>query len=629
MAETWCPDLSADAAQLYVDQAHNTFMQRSTQTYNLAVGNLEALKNIPLNWTPLSVSFNFDGQLTPFRRPTRPDLAAGDLEFRAPDKQIGAAPTYIGQEVSIDPAPELDATAPTLTFMPTPVQPDLAAPAAPAKGRDLVMPDAPTLVLPDVPSLQLLHMPDLPVIELPVFQGTRPVFIAPPVNENWTFQPEAYTQNLVEAITAELKPMIVGSPALPRKLEAYLFERSRSRIELETNRAVDQAFADTANRGFSAPQGVTHGRTAELRQAGLNAIADAQREVDIEQFRQTIELQKFAITQGAALEGTLIQLHVEEQRFLLAAAQYQRDSQIAIFNARVTAFNAEQQAYATDAQVFRDLLQAELTKLETFRAQLEGERLRGEINTQAIALYNAQLDGVTKRADLYRTQVETVKVQADVQMQQIERYRAEVQAYNARWEAYATEWNGWTASAEGQAKRVDVYRSLVDMQAKRVDAWATTGNFKIEQERLRIAQHGTRVDVWRTGLEELRTQLETERSRLTAVGQAWDARARMYTADATVEQAASAATDRSFELGLAKARADADYQLQLNAQNLQQAQSLLQMAIEIARTAAQVGSQLASSTMSAVNYGASISSGRSKSISCSQSFSFAGEIADA
>lgn len=56
---------------------------------------------------------------------------------------------------------------------------------------------------------------------------------------------------------------------------------------------------------------------------------------------------------------------------------------------------------------------------------------------------------------------------------------------------------------------------------------------------------------------------------------------------------------------------------------------LLSQSGEIQRAKAQISSQLAASTMSAVNYGASVSSGRSKSSSCSQNFSFQGEIADA
>ena len=60
-----------------------------------------------------------------------------------------------------------------------------------------------------------------------------------------------------------------------------------------------------------------------------------------------------------------------------------------------------------------------------------------------------------------------------------------------------------------------------------------------------------------------------------------------------------------------------------------QARFLLAQAIEIQKAKSQISSQLAASTMSAVSYGASVSSGMSSSRSCSTNFSFSGEIMDA
>ncbi len=358
-------------------------------------------------------------------------------------------------------------------------------------------------------------------------------------------------------------------------------------------------------------------------------MAEASRDAAIKQFEESLANQRMAIAQGAALEGTLAQLHTDEQKLMLQAATFQRETVIAVLNARISVFNARLQAYQTDAQVLRDRIQAELAKVEVFRAQIEGERARGEINEQRVRLYESQLRGVTTLADFYRTRVEAVKVQADINRFGIDKYRAQVDAYEARWRAHVAEWQGYTASVEGEGKRADLYRTLVDANAKRVDAWAASNNMQFEAERLRMAQHGVDLDVWRAGITRWDATLSGERARLAAVGQAFDAKARIYSADAGVEQAASAAADRSFELGLARERADVDVQLQQAQMRIQQMLGLLAQSAEIQRAKAQISSQLAASTMSAVNYGASVSSGRSKSNSCSQNYSFQGEIADA
>ena len=629
MATTWCPDLSADAAVTLVGSAHDKFMELGTTTYTMAVSNLQALNSVRLDPIDFNVDFRFADPQATFQRPRRPDLDEGALEFRAPDVPLPSAPGFVAAPINISQAPELDAQPPTLAFGAKPVTPNVVEPALPVDPAEIVLPLEPNYVLPAVPTFEALNLPDVPNISLPEFDAEKPIFIEPPFNDTWQFEAEPYVSTLVDTLTATLTPMIVGSEALPKIIEDAIFQRARSRIEVETQRNVEQAVAEFAARGFSEPQGMLAGRILEIRQTGQSATAEASRDAAIKQFEEALANQRMAIAQGAALEGTLAQLHTEEQKLMLQAASFQRETVIAVLNARISVFNARLQAYQTDAQVLRDRIQAELAKVEVFRAQIEGERARGEINEQRVRLYESQLRGVTTLADFYRSRVEAVKVQADINRFGIDRYRAQVDAYEARWRAHVAEWQGYTASVEGEGKRADLYRTLVDANAKRVDAWAASNNMQFEAERLRMAQHGVNLDVWRAGIARWDATLGAERARLAAVGQAFDAKARMYSADAGVEQAASAAADRSFELGLARERAEVDVQLQQAQMRIQQMLGLLAQSAEIQRAKAQISSQLAASTMSAVNYGASVSSGRSKSSSCSQNYSFQGEIADA
>jgi len=629
MVTTWCPDLSADPAITLVGSAHERFMDLGTKTYNIAVDNLQGLNNLRLDPVDFSVDFNFADPQATFRRPTRPEFDDRALEFRRPDVPLPAAPGFVAAPLSISAAPELDAQPPTLTFGPRPTAPNVVEPTVPVDPAQVVLPSEPAYVLPPVPTFEALRLPAVPVITLPAFQADKPVFIEPPFNDTWSFDPKPYVSTLVDTLTATLKPMIVGSQALPKVIEDAIFQRARSRIEVDTQKGVDQAFAEFASRGFTEPQGQLAGRVLEIRQTGQSAVAEASRDAAIKQMEESLANQRMAIAQGAALEGTLAQLHSDEQKLFLQAASFQRESVIQLLNARISVFNARLQAYQTEAQVVRDRIQAELAKVEVFRAQIEGERARGEINEQRVRLYESQLRGVTTLADFYRTRVEAVKVQADVNRFGIEKYRAQVDAYEARWRAHVAEWQGYTAGVEGEGKRADLYRTLVDANAKRVDAWASSNNMQFEAERLRMAQHGMNLDVWRSGITRFDTLLGAERARLAAVGQAYDSKARMFSADASVEQVASAAADRSFELGLARERADVETQLQQAQMRIQQMLGLLSQHAEIQRAKAQISSQLAASTMSAVNYGASVSSGRSKSSSCSQNFSFQGEIQDA
>ena len=629
MTATWCPEISADPAVVYVDDAHDKFMRLGSDTYKWAVQNAEQLADVPLTPYQFDVGFNYANPQATFNRPVRPNLDTSALEFRDPGIVVGEAPGFDAHTVSFDDAPALEATAPTLAFGPPPASPNIALPVEPSDAIAITMPVPPDYVLPEVPVFDALQLPSTPTVVIPEFVADRPQFVDPPFNESWSFTPEAYTGTLVDTLVSTLKPMIVGSPALPAMIEQAMFERGRSRIEVEARRNVEQAFSEFAARGFSEPQGMLAGRVSEIRQAAQDSVMGASRDVTIRHFELAYEQQRFAITQGAALEGTLIQLHLEQQRYLLEAARFQMDAAVAVVNYRIQIFNAQLQAYQTDSQVYRDRIQAELSKVEVFRAQLEGERLRGELNVQRAQLYETQLRAVTTAVDVYKTQVDTVRVQADINMQGIEKYKAQLQAYNQRWGAYVSEWQGYSASVEGESKRVDIYRAMVDANAKRVDAWATSNNLKMEGERLRIQQHTVDVSAWQTKIERLRAMLQAEQARLAAVATSTDAQARLYTADASVESSASADADRSFELGLSAENARVNTQLKVAEAKISQLQFLTTQMAEIKKAVAQVSAQLAASTMSAVNYGASVSSSRSKTSSCSSSFSFQGEIGDA
>lgn len=625
---TWCP-ISNTLAEVLVDQAHVKFMDQGTRTYNLAVSNLNALNEITMEPFEFNVSFDYADPQATFNRPPRPDLDDSALEFRDPNIPIGPAPNFTARDLSFSDAPDINIPEPVMNLPGKPAAPNVAMPTAPADPIDINMPLPPDYELPPVPTMMDLQLPDVPDVQMPEFQVERPEFVEPPFLETWEFTPEPYTERLVQELTDTLKPMIVGSETLPQAIERAIFERGRSRIEVETNRNVSQAIDEFASRGFSEPQGQLSGRVSEIRQAGQNAVAEQSREAMIRQFELSLEQQRFAITQGAALEGTLIQLHVEEQRFLLEAAKFQMESALAVVNFRIQVFNAQMQAYAIDAQVFRDRIAAEMSKVELYRTQLEGERIRGELNRQHVALYEAKLSALNTMAQFYKTQVDAVEVQARINMQAIERYKAEMSAYETRWNAHVAEWRGYGVAVEAETKQVDIYRAMVDAAAKRVDAWASRNSFDLDAERLRMQQHTVQTDVWRSQIDRLRAMLDGERARLAAVSTSFDARARLYQADGAVEATASAAADRSFELGLARERAEVDTQLKNAEMHIGQLEFLLSQAVEIQKAKAQVASQLAASTMAAVNYGATTSTGNTRSNSCSTNFTFAGEIADA
>lgn len=627
MATTWCLAPNSPAYNL-VGDAHTKFTRKGDELFELVVDGLNDVDNVGIAPVEFNISFDFNGQLTPFSRPAAPTLDASAFQLR-PVGDVAQPPTFVAAPIDGTVAPEIDAVQPTLSFGVKPSRPVINVPQMPADPDALVVPDMPAVTMPTLPTFEQLSLPSLPEIDLPAFTSQLPQLVEPPFDDNWAFQPQPYVSQLKDQLLGTINSMLQARSALPAAIEAAIFQRGRSRQERETAREVEETLTAFGARGWNMPNGMLTAQVREVRQKGQDRIAEFNREAVIKQFEETLANLRLAVTQGAALEGVYINLHVEEQRFALEAARFARETTMAVLQYRLSVFQTRMQGYQIEAQVMRDRIQAELAKIEVFKAQLDGERLRGEINDQRVRLYSEQIRAINLMADFYRTQVEAVKAKADVQRLVFDRYKTAMDGFDSRWKAYVSEWQGYTAGVEGEGKRADLYRTLVDAQSKRVDAWATGENLKLDRERLRTQQFGQQLGAWQALITKRASDLETERARLASVSALVDAQARLYTSSASVEQSASAASDRSFELGLQRSRAHMEAGSKNAELMLQQAKFLTDQLLSVTDTKLKIGAQLAAASWSAVNYSAGVSASIGQNSSCSQSFSFNGEISDA
>lgn len=618
---------TSDPAVLFVEAGQSIFLTQAQTTLQQAQQYISELAGFVTTPTSVNVSFDFNDQLTPFQRPTRPVLNDADFNLQ-PQETPGLPPEFVAQDVDLDDIPEFTDAPPTIVMPAQPVQPNVALPVSPGAPPPLVMPEEPdySSIAPAPVTLLDLNLPVLPVVQLPTFTSQRPSIQPFAFNDDFGFTPADYVSALLTKIQNRVSTWMDGEEALPLAIERALFDRGRGRITVETQAAEEQAFDDFAARGFAQPPGMLTARLDAIRRKAQDQVADLNREVVLKEFDEALANMRLAVTSGIQLEGVTINLHLETQRLLLASAQYLRDTGIAILNARIAQFNAEMQGYQIDAQVLETLLKEALAQLDIYRAQLEGEKLKGDINQQTVALYTAQWDAVKTLAEFYSTRVEAVKVQGDANRIPLELFTEQCKAFDSLMDANSKQWDGYRAAVEGETAKATLYNSLVSAYATRTDAVVKSGSLKIDREKLRIAEHAQNLQVYDGSLRRLAQLLETERSRLAAVGSKAAAQATMYRADADVEQAASASTDRSFQLGLESARARVDAQLETARIRSSENVALSGLQLEALKALAQILSQLASSTMSAVNYSASVSSGMSRSMGRSANWS--GEAED-
>jgi hypothetical protein len=103
---------------------------------------------------------------------------------------------------------------------------------------------------------------------------------------------------------------------------------------------------------------------------------------------------------GLQVRSSLGYTHTGQQTSNANGAAVNRIPGYDLFNARITGYNATIQAYLADAQVYRTRIEAETRKVELYKAQIDAQKLVGDINQQLVAMYREQINAQMARVDI-------------------------------------------------------------------------------------------------------------------------------------------------------------------------------------------------------------------------------------
>lgn len=614
-----------DGATGMVDAAYARFTGFTNQAWALVTNAISDLGDYQLPTVPFTASFNPQLALSQFPTIAAPDAPA--IVFNAPAAPT-APPAAEAVSVQLSPAPVDNTAAPVYAV---PSAPTLVAVTDPGDAPVLdaiTLPDAPALAFPDAPADIVLSLPDVPVIQLPTFQGARPVFNAPIPEENFAFTPEEYVSALLDKTRATISAMQDGGTGLPAAVAKALRDRATLEADNEVNRAVEESYDQFSARGFDEPNGILNARLDQVRQDARAKRAGVNRDVYIQDQQAALENLRFAVQQGIALEGTLIQAHQEQMRLALEAAKYTVDLAISILNARVSAFNAQVLAYQTDASVFRELIAAEATKLDLYKSQLEGERLKVDISESQLRRYEAQLRAVNVLVDVYKSQLEAVTTEVQLNSQKLEQYRTRVSVMSEQVRAQSIQYEGYSARVNAETAKAQFYQAATQGYAARVNAWSTAERAKLDAARFTLDNNQNRQEVWRSQLALYTAQLQTEQARIDTLVKKYGADADIYQSKARVATAAAEANNRAFQLNLAEQQALVDTELKRAELEMKQVEFIASENVEIKKAIASVGGQLTSAAMSAVNFHAGTSYSGSMNLGYNLGVNFSGSIDD-
>jgi hypothetical protein len=373
----------------------------------------------------------------------------------------------------------------------------LNIPAAPAPLDLSGLPEAPILVdptLPTAPAREVIEIGDLLAIEIPTFAGlTLPTFdalppeftsAAPTTIMAWS-EPTYVSENL-DLLKAKVKTMLMGGTGLPAVIEAALFDRARSRVDVEGERAVQEAFDTFAGRNFEMPPGMLVEAVQVARENNQLQANAASRDILVQAATWEIENLRFAVTQGVALEAQMIGMFMNMAERGFQAAKYRVEADIALYNAQVTLFNALNAGYQAQATVYAERIRGALASLEEFKARITAEGLKGTVNESTVKVYQARVEAAKQVIETYKAELSGVQALADMAKNRVERYRAQIQGYAERITGEKTAFDAFKTQVEGETAKVGLLEGSARAYAATIQGYEGKANIRVNNVRARV-----------------------------------------------------------------------------------------------------------------------------------------------
>lgn len=532
--------------------------------------------------------------------------AAGTPTFENLTDDLGLSLESILTDLDAIPPFEPKSGAVGTVQRPDPID-DSGMPTTDGNWGEVTIPEAPADELVLMGALVDIEVPDFVFPTLPDWDGVEPSFSEPRPNSNLVWAEPTYSSPLLDEEVAKVREWLRGGTGLPPEIEQALFDKARGR-EVDTALEAKQGAFDTwAGRGFSMPPGMLVEQvnaSIEKSRLAQNAL---QREILIKAAEWEIENLRVAIEKGIALEGMLLSQFNSTSQRLFDAAKYRVEADINMFNAMVAVFNSQTQAYQIGAQVFKIRLEAALTELDVYKARLEGEKIKGEINTQTVAVFSERVKAAMIAVEKYKSRMEGARIESDLIKNRIEAFKAEIDAYAARLDAEKKRFEAYEAEVRGETAKAQSLEAEARAYAATVSAVESKANVKIKYLDGQISGINASINKYVADIDLERLQVTSSLSEIQANAQAFSADVGRYTAEI---QGSNETTRTELMVSEARLRSNLSfYETQVKEFDARMNRVLQQvtLVVESLKAAGQYTAAMAQGAMSAIHVSAGMS----------------------
>lgn len=644
-----CPSFSGNGTPQLIEGQIDKLFGYGHTAYQTAMAALQGIEGTftnkiqarGLGWPPGESGME-EIELPDFRMPSSPDEVT--LEFALPTPEPSSPPDF--SDIEWEATGELPVFShgdPVLTLPSRPSGLSAIRPTDPTPVTLPTYPDDPVLVYPDVPTLEELQLPAAPSVDVDeIVAEFRTLYNQRPEAPNTTLDSDFLaTLDQQYALTGSRAQTFIGQcPALalicprlgellsgdsigmPVAVEQGLRDRALATEDKAAQQAEKQALEDWAARGFTLPGGALESKLSTIRMQAWDKKTTLNRDIWLESAKLEIENLRFALQQGITLEGQYWDHYLKLYDMSRTIAATLFDVQYKLVSARIELYKAEVAAWQASADFFKAWLQAELSKLEAYKAELDAQKIRGDLNRLDVELYKAQLDGTLAQVQVYKTRVDAANSRLQGELARIDVFKTQISAYATEVGAYETEWKAYGQAVQGELGKVEIYKAVSQAYAARVDAYKSGVDAERFKKGFALDVQKLRFESWQQEIEFFKAKLSAEVARIESEVKVYSAKTGLFSAQVQGESAASDVAAKEAGLQVQKYQVDANREMEAARLALQEVLETSRIAVQAMGEIGRVSSQLAAGTLSALNMSASMSSssGWSQSSGCSVSY---------
>lgn len=603
-----------------VSDQMNAMSKRADSALNKAYAAIEELKKIAtdLDVLPPTPSIELpNDSIPPFPTltPPNPNQFGGVNPIDVPQLNVGVDQG----DVVIDSPPVFTPSVISVQIPDAPGPLDLSGLPAKPSLNDVAIPDAPSLTLPGLGDLVGISIPTFTFPDLPLFNATAPDFAGSMPDTVLQWAEPTYQSLVMDDVKSRLRAMLAGGTGIPPQVEQALFDRARVREDQVAHKAADDAANEFSARGFELPPGMLVKQVNAVIEQNCLRASDLAREILTKSAEWEIENLRNAVQQGIALETVLIGSFDDMANRGFEAAKLRLQADLDLFNASVSLFNARQGAYQTEANVYQTRLQAELSKLEVFKAQIEGEQAKATLNEQTVRIYTAQLQALETEVEIYKARMTGAQINADLNKSRIDGYRADIQAYSERISAGKVQYDAYETRVRAEQAKIGILEAEARAFAATVQGYQSANDVKIQAVRTRIDVMNAHVQKYTAQLSAEQARVQSELANIQALTGAYQADVGRYTAEINANTSQLQLEQSKVESRLRNNLAYYEIELKKYDASINRMIQQVQIQAEAVKAAGTMAAQLAAGAMAATNVSASMSG--SAGISSSDSLS--------